>query len=56
MEAPTDPRDVDFTEVEAILRTHEHPPLGACVEAVMDWIPDAEFLNGWNDGGMGAHP
>ena len=41
-------RDIDFTEVEAILRVHEHPPFGAYVDVVMERVLDAEFLTGWN--------
>lgn len=32
---PRDPRDLDFTEIEAILRVHEHPPFGMYAEVVM---------------------
>ena len=48
MSTPNNPREVDFTEIEAILRTHEHPPFGAYVEVVMGRVLDAEFLEGWN--------
>ena len=46
---PSNPRDVDFTELEVILRTHGHPPFGAYVECVMGRVLDAEFLEGWSE-------
>ena len=50
MYPPNNPRDVDFTELEAILRTHGYPPLGTYVEIMMGRVLDAEFLEGWREG------
>lgn len=49
---PKNPRDIDFTEVEAILRVHEHLPFGARVEVVMGHVHGADFLIGWQEGGI----
>ena len=53
---PRSPRDVDFTEIEAILRVHDHPPFGAYVEAVRGQILDADFWEGWHEGALPTAP
>ena len=52
MDFPSNPRDVDFTEIEAILRVHENPPFGTYVEVVMGRVLDAEYLVGWQEGAL----
>ena len=51
---PRSPRDIDFTEVEAILRVHEHPPFGTYVEAMMGRVLDADYLVGWEEGALNS--
>jgi len=49
---PQNPRDVDFTEIEAILRVHKHPPYGAYIEVVMGHVLDPNYLVGWREGAL----
>ena len=52
MDFPINPRDLDFTEIEDILRVHERPPFGAYIEVVMGRMLNAEFLAGWKEGAI----